>query len=83
MKNITIPYDLFTDISKYIITVENGGQPVSDLRDKVIDGISDKYKKIAEHELYTRYKTAQTPEEKQRLKEQYCDAKGIPDCFRW
>ncbi len=34
-------------------------------------------------ELYTKYKTAPTEEEKEKARKEYLDRRGVPESFRW
>lgn len=50
----------------------------------VLDKIlTQKLTKMLEHGLYSQYKTASTDEQKDRARQQYLDAKGIPEDFRY
>lgn len=83
MKNIQIPEQLFYDIARYVILTDEGEVPSAELRNNIIDGITDKLQKIADRELYTQYKTAPTEEEREKARQKYLESKGIPDTFRW
>ncbi|MEE1250946.1 MAG: complexin-2 [Lachnospiraceae bacterium] len=83
MKNIQISEKLFYDIARYVILTDEDEVPSAELRNNVIDGITDKLQKIADRELYTQYKTAQSEEEREKARQAYLESKGIPDNFRW
>lgn len=46
-------------------------------------GIYDKIDRMQDHELYTKYKCAPTPEQKEKARQEYLERKGIPKNFRW
>lgn len=83
MKQIQIPEELFYDILRYVVATDERQEVPAELRNRVIDGLADKCKKISDRELYTAYKTAQTEEERERARQKYLDSKGIPENFRW
>lgn len=83
MKQIQIDEQLFYDIARYIIATDEGETPPQELRNNVIDGITNKLQKITDRELYTTYKTASTEEEREKARQKYLESKGIPDSFRW
>ena len=79
-KQIQIPEKLFTLMAAYILE--------EDLRTnenyKIIEkGIFDKIDRQIEHDLYTKYKTAPTEQQKEDARKQYLDRKGIHPDFRW
>ena len=83
MANIQIPEALFYDILRYYLISSNGGDVPKDLDKTVFEGLSDKVQKIIDRELYTKYKTAPTEEEREKARQKYLDSKGIPESFRW
>lgn len=83
MANIQIPETLFYDILRYYLISSNGGDVPKDLDKTVFEGLSDKVQKIIDRELYTKYKTAPTEEEREMARQKYLDSKGIPESFRW
>jgi hypothetical protein len=38
---------------------------------------------LVRHELYEKYKTAPTEEEREKARQEYLDRRGVPDSFRW
>ena len=79
-KQIQIPEKLFTLMAAYILE--------EDLRTnenyKIIEkGIFDKIDRQIEHDLYTKYKTAPTDQQKEEARKEYLDRKGIHPSFRW
>lgn len=79
-KQIQIPEKLFNLMAAYILE--------EDLRTnenyKIIEkGIFDKIDRQIEHDLYTKYKTAPTEQQKEDARKEYLDRKGIHPSFRW
>ncbi len=44
--------------------------------------LNEKIQKIMRRELYTRYKTADTPEEREQARHLYLDEVGVPQDYR-
>ena len=51
--------------------------------EKIIKELKEKYDKIVNRNLYTKYKTAPTEEEKEKARQEYLNKKGIHSDFRW
>ena len=51
--------------------------------EKIIKELKEKYDKIVNRSLYTKYKTAPTEEEKEKARQEYLNKKGIHSDFRW
>ena len=76
-KNVTILEELFIDLVKYFL---------ADIRcdeDRIRLGLQEKMEAMVKRELYTRYKTAGTPEEREQARREYLEKVGIPENFRW
>lgn len=76
-KNVTIPEELFIDLVKYFL---------ADIRwdeDRIRSRLQEKLEAMVKRELYTRYKTAGTPEEREKARQEYLEKVGIPENFRW
>lgn len=76
-KNVTIPEELFIDLVKYFLP---------DIRwdeDRIRSRLQEKLEAMVKRELYTRYKTAGTPEEREKARQEYLEKVGIPENFRW
>ncbi len=46
-------------------------------------GLEKKLDSMVRHELYAKYKTAPTEEEREKARKEYLDKRGVPDSFRW
>ena len=79
-KSVSIPQSLFRDIALYMLF--DSDRTEERLR-RIQRGIDEKLDRMAEHDLYTRYKTAPTDAEKEKARQEYLDRKGIPNDFRW
>ena len=78
-KSIQIPQSLFIDLMQYF-TMD---MATEDRRERIVKGINDKLDRYLEHELYTKYKTAPTDEQKEQARQEYLEQKGIPKDYRW
>ncbi len=77
MKQVQISEDLFLSLVKYhILEHYNDGE-------KIVKELKEKYDKIVNRNLYTKYKTAPTEEEKEKARQEYLNKKGIHSDFRW
>jgi len=79
-KQIQIPEALFLQMAAYIL--------MDDLKTEerfknIEKGIYDKIDRMQEHDLYSKYKTAPTDEQKEKARIEYLDKKGIHPSFRW
>ena len=46
-------------------------------------GLERKLDTMVNRELYSKYKTAPTEEEREKSRQEYLDRRGIPENFRW
>lgn len=72
MKNVQIPYDLFLALLQYHLMMDD------DYEDEIRHGLEQKLEAMVRHELYAKYKTALTPEEREEARQRYLDERGIP-----
>ena len=77
MKQVQISEDLLLSLVKYHILEYNNEE------EKIVKELKEKYNKIANRNLYTKYKTALTEEEKEKARQEYLNRKGIHSDFRW
>ncbi|MCM1223428.1 MAG: complexin-2 [Lachnospiraceae bacterium] len=73
MKNVQISQELFFALMKYFIL----GQ------EELQKGLEEKFDAMVMRDLYTKYKSAPTKEEKEKARREYLDRRGIPESFRW
>ena len=77
MKQVQISEDLFLSLVKYHILEYYNDE------EKIVKELKEKYDKIVNRSLYTKYKTASTEEEKEKARQEYLNRKGIHSDFRW
>ena len=77
MKQVQISEDLFLSLVKYHIVEYYNDEK------KIIKELKEKEDKIISRSLYTKYKTAPTEEEKEKVRQEYLNQKGIHSNFRW
>lgn len=77
MKNVQIPYELFVVLLQYHLALED------DYAEDIRRGLEEKLDAMVRHELYAKYKTAPTKEEREQARQEYLDRRGVPESFRW
>ncbi len=77
MKNVQISYDLFMALLQYHLVGDDASA------DEIRRGLEKKLDSMVRRELYTKYKTAPTEEERKKARKEYLDKRGVPDSFRW
>ena len=77
MKQIQITEELFISLIKYhFLNIE-------EVQPEIEKGLMDKIDAMAMRELYSKYKTAPTEEEKEKARQEYLNKRGVPESFRW
>ena len=79
MKNVQIPQDLLFDLFAYFL---RGDQDEFTER-AIVDALEGKLEALIKHELYTTYKTADTPEARETARKAYLDRVGMRASYRW
>ena len=77
MKNVQIPYELFIELLHYHLVQED------DYAEDIRRGLEEKLDAMVRHELYVKYKTAPTEEERKQARLEYLDRRGVSKSFRW
>ena len=77
MKNVQISHELFMTLIKYFFFKKEN------LFSEIQRGLEQKLDALVARELYTKYKTAPTEEEKEKARQEYLNKKGIHSSFRW
>ena len=72
-----ISEELFVAIMRYYMLEQVEMAP------RIKQGLEKKLDAMVMRELYTKYKTAPTEEEKERARKEYLDRRGVPGSFRW
>lgn len=80
-KQIQIDFELFRDILDYFYNHYDEHESEPDFND-IYEKLSEKVEKIINRELFTRYKRAATPEERERYRKEYLDRREISKSFR-
>lgn len=75
-RNIQISETLFVQLCQHFLLDK-------DCTDSIRSGLDAKLNRIVEHDLYTKYKTSSSEEEKEKARIEYLEKKGIPTDFRW
>lgn len=85
MKQIQISEELFINLIKYHFSDEIGydDEEIFDLAREIKSGLQQKMDKISMRSCYTKYKTAETEQERETARKQYLDERGVPESFRW
>ena len=54
-----------------------------DCLNEIRQGLEQKLDSLVRHELYAKYKTAPTQEEREKARREYLEKRGVPDSFLW
>ncbi len=78
-KNVQISYELFMDLIKlHLLEIQD-----SCLWKRIEDGLNAKIDAMIMRELYEKYKTAPSEEEREKARQEYLDRRGVHQDFRW
>ena len=77
MKNVQISEELFIAIMRYFMLEQE------ELLPQIKQGLEKKLDAMVMRELYTKYKTAPTEEEREKARQEYLDKVGMHRDFRW
>lgn len=77
MKNVQISQELFIALMKYFLLEQE------ELLPEIKKGLEKKLDALVMRELYTKYKTAPSEEEREKARLEYLDKRGVPENFRW
>ena len=76
-RNVQIPYELFLQLLQYFLMDNYDGE------EKIWSGLEKKLDAMVNREMYSKFKTAPTEEEREKFRQEYLDRKGIQESFRW
>ena len=76
-RNVQIPYELFFQLLQYFLMENYEGE------ESIRRGLEKKLNAMVDREIYSKYKTASTEEEREKSRQEYLERKGIPENFRW
>ena len=77
MKNVQIPYDLFVALVEYHLGYDD------EYEDEIRQELEQKLDALVRHELYAKYKTDSSAEEREQARQAYLDRRGVFPDFRW
>ena len=77
MKNIQISEELFFALLKYHLV------EIDDVLPEIKMELEDKLEAMIRRDLYTKYKTAPTEEEREKARQEYLEKVGMHRSFRW
>ena len=77
MKNVLISQELFIALMRYFLLEKE------ELYPEIKKGLEKKLDALVMRELYTKYKTAPSEEEREKARREYLDTRGVPESFRW
>lgn len=81
-KNVQIPQELLYDLFRFFLMDEDEDEQEYTQR-AIITALEAKLDAMVKHELYTTYKTADSPQERERARQAYLDRVGMRQSFRW
>ena len=79
MKNVQIPETLLYDLFSYFLR----GIQDEFIEKDITDALETKLDAMIRHELYTKSKTAATPEAREAARQAYLDEVGMRQSYRW
>lgn len=82
MKNVQIPQELLYDLFRYFLTDEEPEEH-DYTREVITTALEAKLEALVRHELYTTYKTADSPQEREKARQAYLDRVGMRQSYRW
>lgn len=81
MKNVQISFELFSDLVNYFFPDNEKDYPTGYEADVIREQLSDKMQSMINRELFTRYKTATSPTERERYRREYLEQRGFSNAF--
>ena len=76
-RNIQITEDMFRKLLMYFLMGE------TDTGREIAAYLEDKLDRLVMHDLYSRYKTDPSEEERRKAIDRYLDKRGVPESFRY
>ena len=77
LKNVQISEELFIALLKYHLV------EIDDVLPEIKKGLEEKLEAMVKRDLYTKYKTAPTEEEREKARQEYLEKVGMHRNFRW
>ena len=79
-QNILLDYELFVDL--YVYACRHSEQDDFQFK-RLCAGVRKKLEAMMRHDLYSLYKTGANEETRAKARQEYLDAIGLSDSFRW
>lgn len=76
-KNVQITEDMFKKLVMFFLMGE------TNTSHEIEAYLEDKLDRLVMHDLYSRYKTDPSGDERRKAIDRYLDKKGVPDSFRY
>jgi len=77
MKNVQISQKLFMQLLRFHLMED------VDCENEIKQELEKKLDKMVMRDLYGKFKTAPTEEEREQARKEYLDRRGVPESFRW
>ena len=77
MSKVQISQELFLALVKYHLLEMN------EVEEQIKKELKEKLDAMAKRQIYSRYKTALTEEDRMKAREEYLDLVGMSQSFRW
>lgn len=77
MKNVQISQELFMQLLRFHLMED------VDCEREIKRELEKKLDKMVMRDLYGKFKTAPTEEEREQARKEYLDRRGVPESFRW
>ena len=77
MRNVQISQELFMQLLRFHLMED------VDCENEIKQELEKKLDKMVMRDLYGKFKTAPTEEEREKSRQEYLDRRGIPENFRW
>lgn len=77
MGNVQISQELFMQLLRFHLVEDESCEK------EIKQGLEKKLDRMVMRDLYGKFKTAPTEEDRERAKKEYLDRRGVPESFRW
>ena len=77
MGNVQISQELFMQLLRFHLVEDESCDK------EIRQGLEKKLDRMVMRDLYGKFKTAPTEEERERARKEYLDRRGVPESFRW
>ena len=77
MGNVQISQELFMQLIRFHLVEDESCEK------EIKQGLEKKLDRMVMRDLYGKFKTAPTEEERERARKEYLDRRGVPESFRW